>query len=120
MFSKRKMLIWLVLVGVVVTAPAMFYRLRYFRTAVIDDLRTSRTQTVSVAFLPHTMRWRVSGNVQGTGMVMIPYVLSTRVTGPFSTNGSGDYYDTNISLIFVPDGPASGKIKASFRFPAFP
>jgi len=54
------------------------------------------------------MHWNVSGNVQGSGIVMISYVLSNRVTGSFSTNGGGDYYDTNVSLVFVPDGQASG------------
>ena len=120
MSSTRKMVIWLLFAGVMVATPALLYRLRYVRTAVIDDLGTSRTQTFSVAFRPDTMHWNVSGNVQGSGIVMISYVLSNRVTGSFSTNGGGDYYDTNVSLVFVPDGQASGKIKASFRFPAFP
>jgi hypothetical protein len=86
----------------------------------MDDLGNSRTQTVAVAFRPDRMHWKVSGNVQGTGTVMISSVLSSRVSGNFSTNGGGDYYDTNVSLIFVPDGQASGWVKASFRFPVFP
>lgn len=120
MSSKRKILIWLVLAVVLFLTPALLYRHRYVRTAVIDDLGNSRTQTVSVAFHPDRMHWKVSENVQGTGTVMISYVLSNRVSGIFSTNGGGDYYDTNVSLIFVPDGQASGWIKASFRFPVFP
>ena len=120
MSSKRKTLIWFVLAAMLVAAPILLFRFRYVRSVTIDDLKTSRTQTVSVAFLPDTMHWKVYGQVRGTGTVMISHVLSNKVMGVFSTNGGGDYYDTNVSLIFVPDGQASGKIKASFRFPSFP
>ncbi len=110
MSSKRKVLIRLLLAVIAVATAALLYRFRYIRTAVINDLGTSRTQTVSVAFLQDKMRWKVSGDTQGSGIVMISYLLSNRIMGTFTTNDGGDYYDTNDSLVFVPDGQASGKI----------
>ena len=122
MLSKRKILHWVFVAFVVLAIPALWYRLRYVRKAVIDDLRTTRTQTVSVAFRPHAMAWKVSGQIQGTGSVMISHVYSNKVSGSFSAAGGGDYYETNVSLVFVPDGDgtANGKVTASFRFSGFP
>ena len=100
-------------------STSLFY-LRYIRTAVLTDLSIPQTQTVSVTYPPAHMYWKVSGDVQGTGTVMISHVLSNKVSGRFSTNGGGDYYDTNASVSFIPDGPARGKIKASLRFAQLP
>jgi hypothetical protein len=61
------------------------------------------------------MRWTISGDVRGTGTVIVPHVFSNTVSGRFSANGAGDYYDTNVSLIFVPQPEASGTIRGSFR-----
>jgi hypothetical protein len=66
------------------------------------------------------MHWKVSGEVQGTGTVMISCVLSHKVSGSFSISGGGDYYDTNASVSFIPDGRARGKIKATLRFAELP
>ena len=120
MGSKRRILVWVLLLIAVVAMPALWYRLRYIRTAGIDDLSVARTQTVSVTFNPHAMNWTVSGRIQGTGAVMISHVYSNKVSGNFSATGGGDYYETNASLVFVPDAPANGKIRASFRFSDFP
>jgi hypothetical protein len=120
MLANLKPLRWLLLAGVAVAVSVLLFRFRYMRTAVIDDWSVSRTQTVSVSFLPHTMHWKVSGHVQGTGTVMISSGFSNVVTGSFSIKGGGDYYETNATVVFVPNGQASGKILASFRFGDFP
>ena len=89
---------------------------RTSRSVTFSDLTKAQTQTVSVAFLPHKVKWKVSGKVDGTGVVMLAHVYSNRVTGKFSVNGGGDYYDTNASVVFIPEGKATGKIRASFQF----
>jgi hypothetical protein len=70
------------------------------------------TQTVSLAFSPHHINWNASGDMEGTGS----HVYSNRVSGKFSVSGGGDYYETNVSAAFVPEGKATGSIRASFRF----
>jgi hypothetical protein len=107
----------LILLGLaIVVAVMVMFRFRYSRTIVIRDLSTTSTQTVSVAFRPHDMRWKISGDVGGTGTVIVPYIYSNTVSGKFSANGAGDYYDTNVSLIFVPNAQAAGIIRGSFFF----
>ena len=115
MTTKRKVLTTLLICfAALIILPVALFRLRYCRTVVIRDLSEAHTQTVSVAFHPSNMRWKISGHVQGTGTVFVPYVFSNSVTGNFSTNGAGDYYDTNVSVIFTPQGQASGKVRGSF------
>ena len=111
---KRIFVVVLLAVAALVAVPVLLFRARYCRTVVVRDLSVASTQTVSVAFLPSNGRWTVSGHVEGTGTLFIPYVFSNSVSGSFSTNGAGDYYDTNLSVIYIPHGPASGKIRASF------
>src|SRR5689334_20999156 len=101
-------------IATLIAGPVVLFRLRYCPTVVIRDLSMRSTQTVSVACHPSNMRWKISGQVQGTGTVFVPDVFSNSVTGKFSTNGAGDYYDTNVSVIFIPQGRASGKVRASF------
>jgi hypothetical protein len=100
--------------SVLVAVPVLLLRARYCRTVVVRDLSVASTQAVSVAFLPSNMRWTVSGHVEGTGTLFIPYVLSNSVSGSFSTNGAGDYYETNLTVIYIPQGAARGRIRASF------
>jgi hypothetical protein len=135
----------LITLCVVVTVPTILFRQRYCRTAVIRDLTVPQTQTVSIAFMPYHMNWSISGSVKGSGTVRIlsgngtegatyfepdstgnwvmtnyvrPY-FSLKVNGDFSTNGFGDYYATNTSLVFIPDGKATGKVRGTFFFNNF-
>ena len=115
MTTKRKVLTMLLLcIAALIIVPVTLFRMRYCRTVVVRDLSMASTQTVSVAFHPHNVRWKISGHVQGTGIVFVPYVFSNSVSGSFSTNGAGDYYDTNVSVIFIPQGQATGKVRGSF------
>jgi hypothetical protein len=115
MTTERKLLITLGLcIAALILVPMTLFRLRYCRTVVIRDLSVAHTQTVSVAFHPSNMRWKISGHVQGKGTIYVPCVFSNTVTGSFSTNGAGDYYDTNVSVIFMPQGQALGKVRGSF------
>jgi hypothetical protein len=115
MTTKRKLLTTLLLcIAALIIVPLTILRVRYCRTVVIRDLSMPQTQIVSVAFHPSNMRWKLSGHVRGTGTVVVSYVFSNNVIGNFSTNGAGDYYDTNVSVIFIPQGQASGKIQGSF------
>ena len=94
----------------------VLFRVRYCRTVTLRDLSVGETQTVSVAFLPHHVDWKISGDVEGSGVVVVSYVYSNRVSGRFSASGGGDYYETNASVAFIPEGEATGRIRASFRF----
>jgi hypothetical protein len=92
---------------------------RYSRTVTLRDLGNGETQTVSLAFNPHHMDWKVSGEVVGSGFVVLSYVYSNRVSGRFSASGGGDYYESKVSAAFIPEGKegkVTGKIRASFRF----
>ena len=120
MHTKLKTLTWILVPLILLASPFVLYRVRYVRTAVITDLSTAHTQTVSIAFLPDKMDWKVSGQVQGAGIILISHVFSNRVTGHFSARSGGDYYSTNVSLIFLPEGGATGKVRASFDFSSFP
>lgn len=109
----------LVVVAVHVVTPVLLFRARYCRTVVLRDLGVPSTQTVSIAFLPSHVSWSVSAQVEGAGTLLIPGVLSNTVSGRFSTNGAGDYYATNLTVIFSPQGAARGKVRASFCFSDF-
>jgi hypothetical protein len=111
---KRIHFVVFLVIAALVVVPVLLFRARYCRTVVVRDLSVSSTQTVSVAFLPSHVRWTVSGHVEGAGTLFIPYVFSTNVSGNFSTNGAGDYYDTNLTVIYIPQGAVRGKIRASF------
>ncbi len=115
MTTRQRVLLFVAL-GIVALAavPVLLFRARYCRGVVVRDLGATSTQTVSVAFHPSNMRWKISGDVQGTGTIFIPYVFSNSVSGAFSTNGAGDYYETNVDVIFIPQGRPSGEIRASF------
>jgi len=120
MTKRRKLLAALLLsFAALIIVPVTLFRLRYCRTVIIRDLSVTHTQTVAVAFRPSNIRWKISGHVRGTGTVFVPYILSNSVSGSFSTNGAGDYYDTNVSVIFMPQGQASGRLRGSFFFNDF-
>src|SRR5262245_29553673 len=89
---------------------------RHRRSVTLRDLTPGETQTVSVAFPPHHANWKISGRVEGTGIVMVAHFYSNRVSGTFSAGGGGDYYETNASVAFIPEGEVTGRIRASFRF----
>lgn len=110
--------IFLSFLAVMVLAEVVF-RVRNCRTATLRDLSSGETQTVSVTFFPHRVKWRITGKVNGTGVVVVPHMVSTQVSGNFSLKGGGDYYDTNASVAFIPAGTATGKIRSSFRFNVF-
>ena len=115
--SRKRMLLGVCLsVVAAIGLAVMLFRARYSRTVTLRDLTNGETQTVSVAFNPHHMDWKVSGDVEGSGFVVLSYVYSNRVSGKFSVGGGGDYYETNVSAAFIPEGKATGKIRASFRF----
>lgn len=117
MSAKRKLLIVLCIgLGASVTFALLGVWAKYNRSVVIRDLSVASTSTVSVGFQPHAIAWKMSGRVQGTGTVYVPWLFSNTVTGSFSTNGGGDYYLTNLSVTFTPEGEASGKIRISFFF----
>jgi hypothetical protein len=116
---KRIFVVVIIAVAALVALPVLLFRARYCRTVVVRDLSVASTQTVSVAFLPSHVRWTVSGHVEGTGMLYIPYVFSNSVSGSFSTNGAGDYYNTNLTVIYIPQGAAHGKVRASFSLNDF-
>ena len=116
MTRKRTILTIRIGLAMVVAVPAALFRFKYYRTIVIHDLSMTSTQTVSIAFHPHHMRWKISGDVRGTDTVVMPYVFSNTVSGKFSANGAGDYFDTNVSLIFVPQAEAGGNVRGSFLF----
>jgi hypothetical protein len=90
---------------------------RYVRMVSLADL--SIPQTVAIGFQPVHMHWRVSGNVDGSGTLMI-HSFSNRVSGAFSVKGGGDYYDSTASLKFVPDVKSKGKIRAWMLFTTIP
>ena len=94
----------------------MLFHARYSRTVTLRHLSNGETQIVSVAFNPYHVDWKVSGDVKGSGFVVLSYVYSNRVSGRFSASGGGDYYESNASAAFIPEGKATGKIRASFRF----
>ena len=96
------------------------FQARYCRSVTLRNLASGETQTVSVAFMPCHAVWTVSGDVDGNGVVVLSYLYSNRVSGKFSVHGRGDYYDSNASVRFIPDGKATGKIRASFRFDCWP
>lgn len=98
---------------------AIYFTNNRSRSIAFTDLSKAQTQTVSVAFLPNSMRWAVSGDVQGTGTLVVSYKYSNQLSGTFSVKGGGDYYDTNVTMIFIPEGQAKGKIKGSFRLSRF-
>lgn len=98
----------------------VLFQARYCRSVTLRNLAGGETQTVSVAFMPCHADWKVSGDVDGSGIVVLSYLYSNHVSGRFSAKGSGDYYDTNASVTFIPDGKASGKVRASFRFDCWP
>jgi hypothetical protein len=105
----------LVILALVVLGCVLFQS-RYCRSVTLRELATGQTQTVSVAFMPYHADWKVSGEVHGSGTLMLSYVYSNQVSGKFSASGGGDYYDTNASAAFIPHGAARGEIRASFRF----
>ena len=115
MTTNRKLLAALFLcIAALVTGSVMLFRLRFYRTLVLRDLSVTNTQTASVAFNPSNIRWTISGQVQGSGVVVVPGIFSNSVSGQFSTSGTGDYYATNVSLIFIPQGKASGEVRGEF------
>jgi len=101
---------------ITVVLPTLIYRSRTIRAVTISNPTIAQTQQVSVRFPPSGVRWSASGNVVGTGTLVIPYLFSNRVSGSFSTNGATDYYESNAWVIFVPEGQPRGKIRASFHF----
>ena len=106
-------------IGFVSVLALAAYDKRYVRKVAFEDLSRSQTQTVSVAFQPTRLRWKMRGKIHGSGTVTISCVLSNRVTGTFSMEGDQDYYDTNALITFAPEGKTDGKIRASLRFGAF-
>ena len=91
------------------------------RIVVFSNLTVAQTQTVSFATIPASLEWKVEGEVQGTGTVAIlDSVLHYTTTGRFSTNGTGDYYTTNATVVFTPHQPAIGKIQVHLRFLGIP
>lgn len=116
----RQALLVLGIGAVLVAVPILLFRQRYVRTVTFTDLSISQTQTVSIAFLPTKLHWKGCGNMQGSGSINISDVWSNNVTGSFSISRSGDYYETNATVVFVPDGKASGKIRVSLRFAELP
>src|ERR1051325_10074681 len=91
--SRKRMLLGVCLsVVAAIGLAVMLFRARYSRTVTLRDLTNGETQTVSVAFNPHHMDWKVSGDVEGSGFVVLSYVYSNRVSGKFSVGGGGDYY----------------------------
>lgn len=112
--SKRSKV--LVASAIAVLLPVAAFYGRYVRTVVLSDLRRPQARTVSIGFHPTAMHWSVSGEIQGTGIVMVSYVLSNRFSGHFETNGRCDYYDPKASVSFVPDAPARGEVRAWLRF----
>ena len=116
MTTRKRILVILLLA---VAVPVLWFRARHCRTVVVRDLSVASTQTVSVAFHPISLRWSISVHAEGTGTLYIPYVFSNIVSGSFSTNGAGDYYDTNVTVIYIPRGTTHGKIRASFLLHEF-
>jgi hypothetical protein len=105
-----------VLIVALIGLSVLLFRARYYRGITLTNLTNGETQTVSVAVLPSRMDWKASGNVEGSGFLVISSAYSNRVSGSFSVAGGGDYYETNASVAFIPEGKASGKIRTSFRF----
>jgi hypothetical protein len=114
--SAFRIALSLSLILAVIGLSVLLFRARYHRTITVTNLTDGETQTVAVALLPHRMDWRASGEVEGSGFLVLSSVYSNRVSGRFSVSGGGDYYETNASAAFIPDGQASGKIRTSFRF----
>jgi hypothetical protein len=110
---------WLLALAVVVAVPIVLFRFRYCRTVVFRDLSTMQTKTVTLNIRPRSINWSLAGNVQGAGTLVISYVYSNTVSGKFVVHDAGDYYATNVTVSFVPNGPAKGKIRASFCFSEF-
>jgi hypothetical protein len=116
MNSKRILLgVFVLIIGAVALAVVLF-QARYCRSVTLRDLRQGGTQTVSISFSPYHVNWKISGNVQGTGVVVVESCYSNQVSGKFSASGRGDYYDTNASVVFIPQGEVTGEVRASFRF----
>lgn len=109
-----------ILATVVVCTPVLLYSHKHFRIAAINDCSVAQTQVVALASAPARVHWRISGRIEGTGKAIIPYAFSNLVSGSFSMEGTGDYYQTNAWLIFIPEGPAKGWLRASFRFDDIP
>lgn len=103
-------------VAAVLGIAIFLFQARHFHSITLRNLTQGETQTASISFLPHHLNWRVAGEVKGTGVVVVSYIYSNSVSGKFSANGRGDYYDTNVSVAFIPHGEAQGSIRASFWF----
>ena len=90
------------------------------RIVVFSNLAADQTQTVASTIIPTTLEWKMEGEIQGTGSVTIGNYFLNKVTGRFSTNGAGDWYATNATVVFSPDQPAKGKIQVYLRFVGVP
>ena len=90
------------------------------RIVVFSNLTVDQTQTVSSVTIPTALEWKMEGEIQGTGSVTIGNYFLNHVTGRFSSNGTGDWYATNATVMFSPEQPAKGKIQVYLRFVGVP
>ena len=102
-----------------VAVASVVIRHRNHRSITFLDLSKTQSRTVSISFLPMKLRWRINGRVDGDGTLVISDVYSNLVSGKIATNGSIDYYGEKVKVTFIPNGAASGKLRADFWFTDF-